>query len=214
MAALFNSKKPDDSRPDEGTLIVLEGADGVGKTTLCKLLCERLTSEGIPTVYYAFPGCRKDSLGTLVYKVHHDPKSYCPAGLNPLSLQMLHVAAHIDCIEGYILPALRSGMTVILDRSWLSTKIYGLAEGLSASALDKLLEIERSCWADVTTKRLFVIHREVPLKQVPNRHWLHIQSLYDDFLREKIADDTVLSVDNNSSVEVAVADISRSIIGS
>jgi dTMP kinase len=51
-----------------------------------------------------------------VYGIHHDPSAYGVADLGATARQALHVAAHLDVMERAILPALRAGKHVILDR--------------------------------------------------------------------------------------------------
>ena len=51
-----------------GSLIVIEGPDGVGKTTLTHALVTRLRHLGFPCHTYAFPGNEPGTLGSLVLK--------------------------------------------------------------------------------------------------------------------------------------------------
>lgn len=196
-----------------GRLIVLEGADGVGKSTLSRMLYEYLISEGVPSALYAFPGCTKGAFGELVYSLHHEPTRYRLQAVNALSMQMLHVAAHVDCVEGYILPDLRAGKTIVLDRSWLSTKIYGLVSGVPTSAIDKLLDIERDVWDGVSASQLFIIRRKDPLKITNFATWYRIRGLYDEFLSESVGDKTIIPINNDSSVNSGLEQLVASVFG-
>ena len=97
-------------RPAQGRLIVFEGLDGVGKSTLAQHLTSRLREVGIPCRFLAFPGRESGTLGRLVYDLHHDAPRLGVSDVNSTSLQVLHIAAHIDAIEGEILPALLAAL--------------------------------------------------------------------------------------------------------
>lgn len=112
-------------RRERGRLIVFEGADKVGKSTLVKKLTCRLGESGVPYEHLAFPGKQKGTLGKLVYDLHHDEvPGLVHKDVNPTSLQVLHIAAHIDAIERQILPALSDG-------TWIGTGgLHGSTEPL------------------------------------------------------------------------------------
>ena len=127
------------NRPIPGRLFVLEGPDGVGKTTLCRALAEQLQSRGHDLLQLSFPGKQPGSLGELVYRVHHEQGPIRVGDISMLAKQALHVAAHIDAIDRQILPALHGGRTVLLDRYWWSAWVYGLVGGCSRQKLRALV---------------------------------------------------------------------------
>ena len=87
---------------EPGKLIVLEGSDGVGKSTLARCLVGRLMRCHIRSEHATFPGKRPGTIGQVIYQIHHDPGSLGIEQLSPTSLQALHIAAHLDAIErGY-----------------------------------------------------------------------------------------------------------------
>src|SRR5688572_6476007 len=98
-----------------GQLYVLEGPDGVGKSTIAQALAEALHSAGLQAEVFSFPGREAGTLGQLVYRLHHDCVGLGVESVTESSRQALHVAAHIDAIETRILPALRKGIHVVLD---------------------------------------------------------------------------------------------------
>jgi thymidylate kinase len=79
-----------------GKLFVFEGPDGVGKTTLSKAFSDHLNATGIQCDYLSFPGRETGSLGRHIYELHHDPDRFGIRAVDPASLQLLHIAAHID----------------------------------------------------------------------------------------------------------------------
>lgn len=130
---------------------MLEGPDGVGKTTLARDLVSSMPS----TVYYSFPGHKERTLGHLVYDIHHNTDKYVDT-LNPLSMQILHIAAQIDCIDQMIKPALKNGWNVILDRYWWSTKVYGQFVRIDNILLDALINVEKLYWSTIPDLILLV----------------------------------------------------------
>ena len=144
---------------NQGRLIVFEGPDRVGKSTLSEALADRLKSMGLACDHLSFPGKEEGTVGHLVYDVHHEPASYGLDSIADISLQALHIAAHLDEIERRILPALQQGRWVVLDRFWWSTWVYGRAASVESSTLDALIQAERLHWRDVKPDALFLIDR-------------------------------------------------------
>jgi thymidylate kinase len=142
-----------------GSLLVFEGPDGAGKSELAKRLADMLRGRGVECELIAFPGNRPRSLGRHVYRIHHEPASVGIDDLHAASLQTLHIAAHIDGIERRILPALKKGRIVILDRFWWSTWVYGLVAGVTVRALRYMVQLEGTHWGRVRPAAVFLIRR-------------------------------------------------------
>src|SRR5439155_23878348 len=138
---------------------VFEGSDGSGKTTLSKEFWQILKSRKVRARYFAFPGQANKTLGKHVHRVHHDPHSFDIEKIHPASLQIMHIAAHIDSIESEIVPAIRHGEWVVLDRYWWSTWAYGLASGVSRGALRLMIQLELYYWRGFRPTAVFLIER-------------------------------------------------------
>lgn len=169
-----------------GRLVVIEGPDGVGKSTVCSGLVERLRNHGISSALLSFPGKEPGSIGELVYRVHHDQKSVGVEIISALAKQALHVAAHIDSIERRILPLLEAGNVVVLDRFWWSAWVYGLVAGCHRRKLRALVEAERSAWGNVRPALAVLLRRPRPIdRDDPPAHWDKLAHEYDWLARRE-----------------------------
>jgi len=160
----------------KGRLIVVEGPDGVGKTTLAKQLVKELKA-----IYWQFPGQKQGTLGYHIYNLHHcyrDEWAVCHGdederalkgikAVDPCALQLLHVAAHIDTLTAYLVPLLEKGETVVLDRWWWSTWVYGRVLGVRRELIKAMTDLERKVWgyAGVAPEQVFLVSRSVSLRK-------------------------------------------------
>jgi thymidylate kinase len=162
-----------------GRLVILEGPDGVGKTTITHAVADHLLSKGHDVLQLSFPGKQPGTVGELVYRIHHDDGPLSIGNITPLAKQALHVAAHIDAIDGQILPALTEGKIVILDRFWWSVWVYGLVAGCSRHKLRALVEAERSVWGRVQPALAILLERTAPIERNdPLPYWHKLRDEY------------------------------------
>ncbi len=138
---------------------MIEGADGSGKTTLAHALVAHLQATGLRAVYLSFPGREPGTLGAEIYDLHHRTHAQGGAAIHPASLQLLHIAAHIDAIETKILPALQQGTHIVLDRFWWSTWVYGLVAGVLPTSLKAMIDVELGHWRTIKPSVVFLIVR-------------------------------------------------------
>ena len=159
-------------------LFVFEGPDGAGKTTLSQAFAEKLSSEGVDCEYFSFPGREEGSLGRHVYELHHGAHVERISTVAPASLQVLHVAAHIDAIESQIRPALAAGRVVVLDRFWWSTWVYGMIAGIAERSLRAMIALESVHWNEILPSAVFLLRRDGPLHPVPVERWDELSREY------------------------------------
>ena len=164
-----------------GQLLIFEGPDGTGKTTLSLRLVEWLTSQGNRARYVSSPGRIEGSLGDLVYNLHHSPEQYGLHGVTPAAKQLLHVAAHIDALQTTIIPALKSGEIVVMDRCWWSTIAYGKATGMDAESLRLMIDLELHHWSHHRPTAVFLLVRSTPARM---EHSSAMHSLLEDAYAE------------------------------
>ena len=198
-----------------GRLFVFEGMDSVGKTTLSQALAKSLNDQGEPADWFAFPGRKDNSLGALVlWHPHHNPVAYKLAAITPLANQVLHIAAHLDAIENVILPSLNGGRTVVLDRFWWSTIIYGPRDARSSSALLKFIEAEKDIWSGITPTALFLIKRERPLDiKLWNSRWDEMQQDYISLASNNSSNFPVCLFENRQTISESLSHIVSRIDG-
>ena len=101
-----------------GQLIVLEGAEGAGKTTQLMLLAERLRETGSEVLTLREPG--GTPLGDAIRAMLLDPAQH----ISPAAEALLFMASRAQIVRDEIDPALDRGVIVLMDRFFLSTYAY------------------------------------------------------------------------------------------
>ena len=166
---------------------------------------DELSKRGVRSEYFSFPGREPGTLGRLVYEVHHDPSKFGIRSMNPTSLQVLHIAAHLDAIEGHILPALRAGRSVILDRFWWSTFVYGIVGGVDRDSLNAMIALELESWTDAKPAVAFLVTRQSPLRREgPDERWRELRAAYENLGREQASHHPVETIHNETSLDEAL----------
>ena len=161
-----------------GTLIVIEGPDGTGKSTLVNGLLKLYHLAGINSIIVCFPGCETGSLGALVYQLHHKSIELGVSRITASALQAMHIAAHLDAIETTIIPFLSRGGTVLMDRFWWSTWVYGAVAEVENSILEKLISAEKAAWGEHLPAHVFVLDRKLSLHDDDDDQWSRIRMQY------------------------------------
>ena len=197
---------------NNGALYVLEGPDSVGKSTLARLLTQQLITEGIDCVHWAFPGTQVGTVGDLIYRLHHQPQQFGIKSLSPAALQVLHVAAHIDAIQTKILPALALGKTVVLDRFWWSTIVYGQLDGLEGSLMRSIIEPEMKIWGVTVPTVVFLLERDVPFEFTTSDRWRRCTALYSSLARTQLKKYPVVLIKNEAEISVALSAIMQATV--
>lgn len=183
-----------------GKLIILEGADGIGKTTLSKMTTDWLVGSGQNAVFLSFPGNVAHTLGQLVYEIHHHHQDqFAIPNINPLSLQVLHIAAHIDEIDRAIRPSIEAGTWVVLDRFWWSTWVYGMAANANQRCLELVIDAEREYWGALKPDVVFRIARHEAIRQEHSQgSFARLSSLYEEIALRESEKTPVHTIENGS----------------
>ncbi|MCE9620183.1 MAG: hypothetical protein K8R92_09775 [Planctomycetes bacterium] len=165
-----------------GRLIILEGPDGAGKSTTSRLLAERLRADGKAVSCFAFPGNEPGTLGKLVYDLHHNPAVYGVTRIDAAALQVLHAAAHIDAIRTRIRPAYERGDTVIMDRFWWSTIVYGRVAGIDDTTLTLLRQLAEHHWGFAAPTAAYVLMGRRSGAAAPCDDCSRLHTAYSEFV--------------------------------
>ena len=113
--------------PPTGALIVLEGAEGVGKSTQIGRLASRLRSDGHQVVSVREPGSTLFGDGVRRLLLESD------LHIVPRAEALLFAAARADHVEKIIRPALEGGHWVLSDR-FIDSSLASPAMASSASS--------------------------------------------------------------------------------
>jgi dTMP kinase len=184
-----------------GKLIVFEGADGVGKSTLFEHTEALLKAKRVAFEGYSFPGKEVGTLGWVVDQIQHDRHSFGLEGLTPLSLQALHIAAHLDHIETRILPNLRRGVWIVLDRFWWSTSVYGHAENVNTKVLETLIHAEKQAWGVTIPSMVFLVSRTSSFRPEHTEEKHSVLSALYASLAEHESEKYPVSIISNDSID-------------
>jgi dTMP kinase len=103
----------------------LDGIDGTGKTTQCRMLVDWLNAAGVPAI-----GCR-DPGGTPLGDQLRQILLASASDLSPRAEALLFMASRAELVSRVIRPALESGQVVVSDRFVLANVVYqGYARGI------------------------------------------------------------------------------------
>lgn len=118
--------RPNPSVPESsGTFISLDGLDGTGKSTQCRLLAQWLQSHGHSVTLCVDPG--GTPLGSVIRQILLDQRQT----MSVVSEMFLFMASRAELVEEMIRPALHKGQVVVSDRFLLANVVYqGHAGGL------------------------------------------------------------------------------------
>ena len=116
-----------------GKYIVIEGGDGIGKTTQADILQQYLESQGINVIHLKEPG------GTPVAEAIRSVIVDGTLDRTPMTNILLFTANRHELWHTRIKPELEKGTWVITTRNYWSTLVYqGYGEGMSASVISAI----------------------------------------------------------------------------
>jgi dTMP kinase len=153
--------------PASGLFISLDGLDGTGKSTQCRLLADWLRGRGLDVVACTDPGgtALGQQLRALLLESRDAMDLRCEA--------LLFMASRAQLVAEVIRPALAAGRCVVSDRFILANVVYqGHAGGLDP---DELWRIGRFSSGGIEPDRTFVL--DLPVAQTLSRRKAHADRL-------------------------------------
>ena len=139
---------PDEELP--GRLIVIEGTDGVGRSTQVALLREWLEAQGYAVTHTGLR--RSDLTGPGIERAKRGHT------LDPTTLHLFYATDFADRLERQIVPALRAGMVVLTDRYFYSVVARAVVRGIDRAWMEDVfgfaLVPDRVFYLDVDLQHL------------------------------------------------------------
>lgn len=126
----------------KGKFVVIDGNDGVGKTSVIKGITAAMASHWPGKITTTFsPG--DTPLGAHLRQLVKFPQEFGPdIKIDSLSRQLLYIIDTIDFVNTKLKPALDAGDLIISDRSsFVSAMVYGMAEGLKYADIARLFNL-------------------------------------------------------------------------
>ena len=185
-------------------LIVFEGIDGSGKTSLSRLFLDHLLEKGVPAIWLREP--TDSALGKKIRRIAQENEH-----ISPQQELDYFIRDRRQDVKKNILPALRSGQTVVLDRYFYSNACYQGARGLDMQAiLDLNLSFapppDLTFIIDVDVDRALARisgSRPAPAKLFEKKDFLlHVRA---DYL--KLKGPSFVHIDGNRDLTVVFADV-------
>ena len=196
-----------------GTLVVFEGPDGVGKTTVSREIATWLHQQGVESEQVSMPH-GGTTLGEIVYRVHHEAEDAGHQRIDSFARQLLHLAAHVEALRQRVRPALDAGKLVLLDRFWWSTCVYGQVDGLTAEQLKALEDLAKVVWEGIEPSTIILLDRERPLDDsVDLLQWFRIRETYQQFASSHNEATPATIVANTQEINEVVTQVREIIAG-
>ncbi|AHB35857.1 dTMP kinase [Spiroplasma apis] len=165
--------------------ISLEGIDGSGKTTISKMIKDKLLQKGYQVLLTREPG--GEPMSENIRKIILDPE----AKITPWTETLLYVAARKQHLDTIIIPALKKGIIVICDRFMDSTSAYqGCGRNIGMADVDELQNIvlgstkpDLTIFFDITPKeaQIRLINRKRTVDRLEQEDQKFHEAVYEGY---------------------------------
>lgn len=131
-------------------LIVIDGPDGSGKTTMVRQLSEELQHRGTPVCTFRDPGDTR-----IGEAIREQLLSIENREMTSTTETFLYMASRAQLVDERVRPALEEGKTVLLDRFYYSTAAY---QGIAGEVgLENVLELARVATGGLEPDRTVIL---------------------------------------------------------
>jgi dTMP kinase len=188
---------------ERAPFISLDGLDGAGKSTQCRLLAQWLREQGWAVTECHDPG--GTALGAEIRALLLDHRG----SMSPLCEALLFMASRAQLVEEVIRPALYAGRLVVSDRFLLANVVYqGHAAGLDPQMLWEIgiasaggLEPDLTIVLDVPVEQS-AARRTGPADRIESRDFAYHKRVREGFLTEaRHRPDRICVIDAQASIE-------------
>ncbi len=158
--------------PKRGILVTFEGPEGAGKSTHSRRLAAWLRGKRIPVLWTREPG--GTSVGRQLRRILLDHRA---DQIDPFVELLLYEASRAILVMGKILPALKAGKVVIVDRFQDSTWVY---QGWAGRVdLKRVEALGRAATGGIRPTRTILLDLpvEVGLRRVRNPNRMEAKSV-------------------------------------
>lgn len=188
-----------------GKLIVFEGPDGSGKTTILKKVNEKLTDEGYKLTLVREPG--GTDISEKIREIIIDNDNINMAAKTE---SLLFAASRAQLVEEKLRPALANGEIILCDRFVLSSLLYqGVGRGLG---IDEVKAINDFAIGDVKPDLTIFFNIDYKTALVRKRANFSADRLEnEDFDFHKVIFDAYLDIADRYKDDIKQVDATRSI---
>lgn len=179
--------------------IVIDGVDGSGKSTICKLIAEKLKEQSKRVILTSEPSC-----GNHIEYAKSIKDLIINGDLSNVSKLLMLNAIRVDHLTKIIIPALQEGKYIICDRFIYSTLVYqsiigGIEEDIIYS-LHKLVcnDIQPDLTIILDTNKEVVMNRMLNRNVIDNfdqlmlEHFDQMRNRFLEFARDDARDNLAL----------------------
>ncbi len=197
----------------KGSFIVLDGGDGCGKSTQCRMLSEWLGERGKTVKAFRDPGTT--FIGEKIRKILLDPAHLT---MDVRTELLLYMAARAQLWQEEIRPAIEEGLWVVMDRWVSSTCAYqGSGGGFGiANVIDVANHCLEQVWPDITIildvdLATAAMRMDRKLDRVEQKGSEYHEKVRQGFLELPRSADNITIVDATQDIETVYKEIKEAV---